>query len=148
MSDVVVGSWRFRVDYRGNVVDDIWRRRVMYRYKEAECACNYIWAKVASVHGPADKYPTSKREDLEERYYTYHVSVKGRKKDTDKDGKVKRWLIDLTPTFPGIEFDSAEGEYLKRRNDIFTSLYMYLTRIDHCNSDLSKTLVGIFAYYE
>ena len=155
VSDAVVGSWRFLVDYGGNIVDKMKEANLDGRMESLGGGYSnkiedqfHIWAKVASVHGPADKYPTSKRGDMV-RYYTYYLSVKGRRKDTDKDGKVKRWSIDLTPKFPrrGVEFNSAEGEYLKRRNDIFATLYMCLTRIDHCNPDVSKMLVGIFANF-
>ena len=154
VSDFVVGSSRFLVNYSGNIVDKMKESSLDGRSESIGKGFSkiedkyFIWAKVESVHGPTDKYPTSKRGDMV-RYYTYYLKVKGRKKNKDKDGSLKRWSIDLEPRFPrrGVEFDAAEREYLKRRNDIFATLYICLNRIDHCNPDVSKMLVGILANF-
>jgi len=153
ISNFVVGSSRFLVNYSGNIKNKANDANVDGRM-EAVSDQNgrvedkyFLWAKVVGAHGPTDKYPTDKTGEMV-RYYTYYVSVKGRKKRKQEDGST-RWSVDMIPSFRrhGLEFDSCNDEYLKRRNDIFTTLYMCMRRVENCNPDVTKMLVGILANF-
>ena len=82
------------------------------------------------------------------RYYTYAVSISGRKKNVYKDGSV-RWSIDMIPQFPkhGFEYHSAEVFYPKARHGIFTTLFWCFTKIENCHDPIAKLLVGILETY-